>query len=297
MTFVAFHGALRINTNPLNPNLGVLDTINLALDHPANVGGLRPFEWIRIVHHLVSDYQLTEQVSDSSTRRRSMKGLGVRLRFNIEVSVFPVNPPEWYGSLKQNTSSAMDEKIQNLINTLGIGASGFNDGISQYIWLSPNYQWNTPAEQWIRVVPDGQPSFEQPGKTYSTIFKIALMTAKNYKKINWRYYRRGFQYAGAGSIVITGLGTQVTGTGTSFLTDFIPGDRIVVPGGDFGVVASVTSNTFMQLAPGFLGTGSSPTYDVIQASAPTFAVPVYTVVGFGPSSGWGISPWGDNWGQ
>jgi hypothetical protein len=194
----------------------------------------------------------------------------------------------------------MDEKIQNLINTLGIGASGFNDGTSQYIWLSPNYQWNTPAEQWIRVVPDGQPSFEQPGKTYSTIFKIALMTAKNYKKINWRYYRRGFQYAGAGTgVSVFGVGnTQVVGVGaTTFLSDFINGDRIII-NGETGVVDTVQSNAAMTLLPGFpTVSGPWPTYDVVQASAPTFAVPVYAVVGFGPSSGWGISPWGDNWGQ
>jgi hypothetical protein len=300
MTFVAFHGALRVNTNPLNPGLGVVETINLALDHPANIGGLRPFEWIKIVQNMISDYQLTEQVSQSSTRRRSMKGLGVRMRWNIEFSMFPVKPQEWYGTLGHLTSSAMDEPMQNIINALGVGASGFNDGTSKYLWFSPNYQWTEPEEQWFRVVPDGNPGFSQPGKSYSTIFKLAVMTAKNYKTINWRYYRRGFQFVGPGTgVSVFGVGnTQVSGVGaTTFLSDFINGDRIII-NGETGVVDTVQSDTSMTLLPGFpTVSGPWPVYNVVQASCPTWAVPVYTVTGFGPASGWGISPWGDNWGQ
>lgn len=286
MSLLGLHGALRVNTNPLDPNAGIVRTLNFCIDHPDNFGIDQRWSRVSWRHALARDTVVTSAVSPFSPLRQQMKGRGVRMIWSLAADFYEAN--------KSGDPSLSESEIVELMNDLSVGMTGFNDGVSRYLWLTPNYQWITPVEQWIRVVPDVGGGLK-PGAKGQSSLEMNLISAQNYKRITWQYYRRGATpYAGVGTVeILAPIPPNITGTGTAFLSDFIPGDTIIINGAQYRV-ATITSNTLMTAVSVPFGQPTSP-YTVWQRSLRSLRVPVYTFEKFANDIGWGISPWGDNW--
>ncbi len=291
MSLIAVHGALRINTNPLDPNLGVIRTINLAIDDPDNFGASQHWNRIQWRHVMIPSYLVTESAAQATTRVRRTKGIGLQMLWSLEADFFTVN------QLADPSAGEMD--IQELMNALSIGMTGTNDGVSNYLWFTPNLNWNEPAEQWFLVTPTAGVKLE-PRERGTAGLKLELITSRNYKKINWTYYRKGGLFAGAGTVTTTFASPLVTGAGgTRFKRDFIKGDLIYTSANVLiGEILSVQSDTALTLkANAANGAAAGIAYIINQRSAPSFNVPVYTFTEYATASGWGKSSWGDNWGR
>lgn len=284
------HAALRVNTNPYNPNLGVVRTVNLAMDDPDNFGIDSLLSGVNVTHGKQKDFQLTEALSQFSPRVRRFRNFGSRLLVNIEAVCF----------IGLNAAGDLSTGAQRLVQLLDDidTMTGHQDGVSQYLWYSPNYRWHTPAEQWILMVPK---TLEGPVPTlphpWGMSFKLALESERNYKAITWAEYRRGFANAGAGTVTLTIGFPTVVGVGTAFLTDFIYGDQLYSAAGVLlGTVLSVQSDLAMTLQAN-AGANFAGAYRYQQRSAPSYYVPVYTLTEYAAHQGWGLTPWGENWGD
>lgn len=294
MSLLAFHAALRTTLNPYNPTdpVSIVRTVNLALDDPDNSGIGSFLSGVQIRHSLIPDYQLVETVGRFSPRNRRLKGNGMRMSWDIEATCFHGDTPA--------DLSTTEAQLRGLLTDLGIGMTGHQDGVSTYLWFTPNYRWGNPKEQWVLVVPKaGAGIMETDPKPWGTVLKLAVETDRNYKSISWVERRRGFRGVGAGTITV--VATSVVGVGTSFLADFIPGDKLLDAagnplGGTPQTVTAVISDTQMVVSPGvFLVYGGG--YQFQQVSAPSFLVPIYTFTEFEASRGWGVTPWGEDWGS
>jgi parallel beta-helix repeat protein len=78
------------------------------------------------------------------------------------------------------------------------------------------------------------------------------------------YTRGGGSYAGAGTVASTSGSTTVTGTSTTFTTDFIAGDRITI-GANTYVVSVVTDATHLTITVNALATVAGSAYTVLPA--------------------------------
>lgn len=289
MTLVAFHGALRVNTNPINPNLGVIRTLNLAIDDPDNFVAEQRWNRIQWRHFQVPSYMVTEAAAAGTTRVRRLKGIGIQMQWILEGDFYTVNA--------NGNPSIGEIDIQNLINDISVGMTGLNDGVSRYLWFCPNLNWNEPAEQWFLVTPAPGCRLDPKERGTSGI-KLDLTTSKNYQSITWAYYHRGGRFVGPATISSSTISAVVTGAGlTRFKRDFIKGDEIYSAAGVFlGTVLSVQSDTSLTLTGNAAATYSGA-YIVSQRSTNSFNIPIYSMTEFVATSGWGLSPWGDNWGQ
>lgn len=304
------HLALRINTNPLNPNLGVIATVILAQDDPRNRGTGSRFQTLECVEEIVRDSQVTMGTGPDSPSKRLMKGKGKFLQYNITASWYTGNKPPLIRQ-QEGEYGSFEEDIDVVADVLSRGMTNFNDGFSRYIWVTPNYNWITPAEQWVRMI-EAPGTFATPyskdagGKVFVRSMSVVLVSYRNYLDIRRSNFRRGFVYIGAGTVSLTNGSKAVVGVGpTTFLRDFIHLDFLqdttgifpYSPGNTLGVVDFVTTDAAMQLKANFTGITGAYAYKVYQRSCQLFSVPIYTFTPFAPDGGWGVSPWGDNWGN
>ena len=294
MSLLAFHPALRTNTSPYSPNTGVIRTVNLALDDPDNFGLFTHLSHVDVRHSKIVDQQLMEVVGRYATRERRWRGLGTRMQWAIAGTVFMGTP----GDL-----STGEFPLQQLLDDLGVGMTGQQDGTSTYLWFSPNYRWNEPEEQWILVVPKQAPVLDETdGKGWGLKFGFVLETVKNYRAITWVELRRGFTSVGPSNLTLSFGSPLVVGTpgfgGTRFKRDFIYGDDLLNSSGALlGTVLSVQADDAMTLQANAAANYGPSSYQYRQRSAPSFLVPVYTLTEFEQSRGWGRTPWGQDWGS
>lgn len=279
------HVGLRINTSPTAPGTGVIATYDLAMDSPQNYNAGRMLVMMNCQDRPVAEYLVTEMISSTSTRALNTKGLGSKMAWDLTVEWQVGNPPT-VGNTYENMLGTQEADGWAISNYLGIGMTGFSDGISTYVWYSPNINWNNPVEQWHRVVPSaGSFKLADGGKRgWTRRMNVTLTTAKNYLSLGARTYaRRGYNYAGTGTISKDAT-TAVTGAGgTLFLRDFIKGDYLLSSAGvRYGRVLSVASNTAMTLDIFDTGVLAGVAYRAGQRSNSDFAVPIYSFTEFTP---------------
>ncbi|MBI3161249.1 MAG: hypothetical protein HYZ23_02005 [Chloroflexi bacterium] len=222
-------------------------------------------------------------------------GYGVRLQFNVEV--------EWlsfrnYFDPNTNPSymaaGTWVADLDYIVDYMGGSTTGASDDEQRYFWLTPNY--NTPDEQWIRVEPDSD-SF-QTGfgtKTWSRKMTCSFIASDLYKSVQRTTRSLGWTSVGEG--LVDYAATTVTGTGTSFLRDFLPGYYIEIDGYEL-LINSVTSDTEMDADNPGIGPYTNEAYNIIQSGYNTIKnwyYPVYTFTTFtGQQLGWGYN-WGNYW--
>lgn len=297
MSLYGFHAALKVTKNPYwhNDPSALVRVLNLALDDPDNFEPDSRLSEINIRHSLIEDSQLVETVGRFSTRNRRVRGLGVRMAWDIDIKLRYGNPV--------NPAMIRSTDLQKLIADLGsYGMTGHQDGVSRYLWFSPNYRWNNPAEQWVLVTPmPGKKLDFTDGKPWGSQLKMQLVTDRNYQEITWLEFQRGNEgVLSGGTLTPFSVGTfTLFNAGGAFLTEFIYGDDVLLADGTYvGTVLSVQSDTQLTLVAGAaVGTLIPEPYLFLQRSAPSFLVPVYTFVEMAPSQGWGLTPWGENWGS
>jgi len=276
------HLALRINKDPANAATDVVATINLALDDPRNYGRGSRFVTLECLEQIVPVFQITEGASSTSTRRRLLKGSGDVLRMSIAAYWQTGNKP-LIASQQEGEYGSFEEDIDTLANALSAGMSVSNDGNSRYLWVSPNYNWNEPAEQWIRVVPEPngfKSDYMQSMGVQIRGMQLSVLSADNAKSITRTNYRRGFVYAGTGTLSTTSGSKNVTGSSSRFKRDYIHLDFVRKPDGTLlGRVDTVTSDTALVLMDNAPATYSGA-HQVHQRSAQTLSVPVYTLTSY-----------------
>ena len=279
------HLALKTNKDPTTHSTGVVSTYDLALDSPRNYQEGSKLVSLQVLDSPVGLFNVMPAVRNDSPDGLLSKGKGQAMQWDIEVKCITGNAPG-LGQTAENELSFVEADMLNLQGELSIGMATTNDGVSTYLWLSPNYQWNHPSapEQWIRVVPLGPLKL-----AYDTAFGVsirkmtlAVRTAKSYKSITQVNMRRGAAvYAGAGTLTSTLGSPAVVGVGTAFRTDFMYDDYLLDNSGALiGRVSAVTDDTHLTLRANGLVAVTGGAYRVQQRSDSMLSVPYYTLTGF-----------------
>ena len=277
------HLGIRINTDPTSPANGIVATYDFGFDSPQNFNPGRQQTKLICKDRPESYGLITETVSPTAPRSLASKGLGQKMVWDIYVEWEIGNPPSTNNTFEKMIGST-EANGWAIVQAFGIGQSVSADGISKYFWLTPNLNWGNPAEQWVRVSPKASPVMvEGSVKGFTTALQMTVETAETYSTVGARTYaRRGFVYAGAGTITKNAT-TAVTGSGTAFLTDFIKGDYLESSAGvRYGRVLSVQTNTAMTLDLYDTGTLSGVAYQVHQRSYSNLLVPIYSFTEFTP---------------
>lgn len=278
------HLGIRLNHDPNNPATDVIATYDFSMDNPCNYNPGRQQIKMTCKDGIESYGSITEVVNSTSPRAVVVKGLGNKITWDITVDWELGNPPT-VGNTYENMLGSTEANGWALCNAWGIGQGTTNDGISVYYWLTTNLNWGNPAEAWVRVVPKAAPRMVEGSlKGWSNMLQMSVATAKTYKDTGARTYaRRGFTYAGPGTITKNAT-TAVTGAGgTLFLRDFIKGDYLTSSAGvRYGRVLSVASNTAMTLDIFDTGALAGVAYKTQQRSNNSFSVPIYAFTVFSP---------------
>lgn len=281
------HLGLKTNKDPDTHSTSVVSTYDLAHDSPRNYMVGSRLLALSVIDQPVANYMVTEAVRADSPLGYLSKGKGVRMQWDIEAKVVTGNLPVSTAYTEEGEYGFCEADMLKLCGEIAIGMAGTNDGVSTYLWLSPNYQWNLPGaeEQWIRVVPvanSARMSYDQAFGVKVRVLRLSVVTAKHYKSITQVNNRRGIAaYAGAGTITCGTGSPAVTGSGTAFLTDFLHGDFLLDNAGALiGRVDSVASNTALTLRANAASNQAGAAYRVQQRSHPSYSVPFYTLTGF-----------------
>lgn len=284
MANVVPHLGMRFTSSADDPETGIIATYDLAMDSPANYqaqgGRLSKVDFIA---QPVPEALLTETVRTDSPAGKITKGKGLLLKIDLTVSWKTGKAPD-VADTSEGEVGTVEADGWAIAGYLAKGMSGQTDGYSVYCWISTNYQWMNPdaPEQWLRVVPDIRTYKQGFGseKRQTWGFSVSLLSFKNYVSITPRNWRRGFVYAGAGTLTATNGSDAVTGqAGSEFLSEFMHGDRVYQADGVtlIGIVESVEADDALTLRENYTGTTyTTSAYVTHQRSNSDWSVPVYT---------------------
>lgn len=274
---IGFRAAIRINTDPNDVTVGVLKTLVLFHDSVLNRGILPVMKNANWAHTKITNIDFVQMQSAITTLKAATRGKGVGFRWDGNVEIYPERS-------SRATGEITDADMHYLMDSIGHGSSSFaGDGFSRYLWFCPNFGMHAISgkgpEQWIQVMPEGVPTYGPGTELHTTVLKIALVTDRAYQAMTPVYKRWGYIYAGPGTITTTGT-TSVTGSGTTFKTDFTEGDRIYPnTTGDENVITAIADDTHLTTAAVNPSTAVAP-YIVKQVSTPSISFPIYSITPF-----------------